>query len=394
MSRSKSASNVISLKKTDEASLKQKKRISFGHDEIRYMEPNPGIKSRLGFGNDNRRPSSPPPPELDDIEDQSLKTELKKIAVGKGKFELKRVMKVVNEMNKSALRDSVTPERTAAKNEEEFYITSRSNKEKTSENPLKISIRNDEYKKSSDSYTVDKVDLALRAAKLKVNLDQRREQSSSSLTSSSNSRKRLVKVETLIDGTKVKTEIDPDDPILDSVPIKKLKSSEPVRELKHDKKIKISDNHMANDFKVTRPVSSLYSDQPGGSGGHRTLAQKADMARTKHDSREMSRRSEERPSGVKSRLNSSDGYKSDDGMSRSIGYKSSSSSSSMRDRIGPGGDSRDYGGEKSPRHGGSSVRDRVGVRDAKSPSIRDRLGDHTNGNSDSRKIYSRLGNRD
>merc|ERR1712227_864166 len=114
------------------------------------------------------------------------------------------------------------------------------------------------------------------------------------------------------------------------------------------------------------------------------------MARTKQDNREMSRRSEERPSRVKSRLDSSDGYKSDDGMSRSIGYKSSSSS--MRDRIGPGGDSRDYGGEKSPRHGGSSVRDRVGVRDAKS--IRDRLGDHTNGNSDSRKIYSRLGNRD
>ena len=107
-----------------------------------------------------------------------------------------------------------------------------------------------------------------------------------------------------------------------------------------------------------------------------------------------SRRSEERPqSGVRSRLESSDGYKSDDGMSRSLGYKSSSSSS-MRDRIGPGGDSRDYGGEKSPRNGRSSVRDRVGVRDAKSPSIRDRLGDHTNGNSDSRKIYSRLGNRD
>jgi len=266
--------------------------------------------------------------------------------------------------------------------------------------------------KSSDysSYNVDKVDLALRAAKLKVNLDQRREQSStsSSTSSSSVSRKRLVKIDTLDDGTKVRSEIDPDDPILDSVPIKKSKTSEPLHEPKHDKKIKISDNHIANDFKVTRTMSSsrssLYSDQHGESGGHRTLAQKADLARTKQDSRELSRRSQERPSsGVKSRLEtSSDGYKSDDGLSRSIGHKSSSSSS-MRDRVGPGGDSRDreYRSDKFPRHGVSSVRDRVGVRDdrsgvrdAKSPSIRDRLGEHSNGSSDSRKIYSRLGNRD
>ena len=38
------------------------------------MEPNPNIKSRLGFG----RCSSPPPPELDDMDDSSLKTELRK----------------------------------------------------------------------------------------------------------------------------------------------------------------------------------------------------------------------------------------------------------------------------------------------------------------------------
>ena len=73
MSRSTSAPNIIRTSKSS-VSSKQKKRISFGENEIRVMEPNPNIKSRLGFG----RCSSPPPPELDDMDDSSLKTELRK----------------------------------------------------------------------------------------------------------------------------------------------------------------------------------------------------------------------------------------------------------------------------------------------------------------------------
>merc|ERR1712232_749740 len=64
LSRSKSAPNVISLKPLASTG-KLKKRISFGKDEIRLMEASPGIKSRLGYG----RCSSPPPPEIDEIDE-------------------------------------------------------------------------------------------------------------------------------------------------------------------------------------------------------------------------------------------------------------------------------------------------------------------------------------
>merc|ERR1712098_427183 len=205
------------------------------------MDPNPNIKSRLGFG----RCSSPPPPELDDMDD-GLKTELRKIAVGPGRFELKKMIKVVNDFNKVDLRDSVTPERCAAAAEnskKEFYVKAKPIEDKN----LRVQIRNDEYKEEKE-YKVDKVDLSLRAMKLKSNLDQRREKESSRSSSSlvtvqsaSNPRKRLVKVETLKDGTVLRTEIDPDDPILDSVPIKKKKHSddEVDDDVIHDKKIRM-----------------------------------------------------------------------------------------------------------------------------------------------------------
>ena len=397
MSKSISAPNIVSLKSKPVESRqdKKEKRISFGHDEIRFMEASPGIKSRLGYG----RGSSPPPPELDSIDDPAMQTELKKIAVGGGKFEIKRVMKVVNEMNKSTLRDSVTPERSASDKTEEFYVPMRSGvkTEAVKGNPLKISIKNDEYKKRDESeYNVDKVDLALRAAKLKSNLDQRRgEHSSSSSSSSVISRKRLVKIETLADGSKVKSVIDEDDPILATIPVKRSKR-EPSedRDVKPEKTIKMSNGHVASNFTVVRPSTSLYSDEVSG---HKTLAQKADMARTKHAAR---RQSEERTSGSSGNgVRVKDGYKSDDGLARDvIRHKAS-----VRERIGS---SRERDEERKPKFSRerspishSSVRDRVGVRDTAPVSVRDRLGGverepHSRHSPGDKKIYSRLGNRD
>lgn len=339
MSRSKSAPNVISLKPQASAG-KLKKRISFGKDEIRLMEASPGIKARLGYG----RCSSPPPPEIDEIDEPGLQTELRKIAVGKGQFEIRKVMKVVNE-KLSKLRDSVTPERKAEPKE---AVTVK----KETKAGMTIAIRNTEYEKKEESnYKVDKVDLALRAAKLKSNLDQRRESSSSSTTrkrvSASNEReptspgKRLVKYETLADGSKIKTYIDYDDPILETVPIKKSRVGGEL-----EKKIAISKDRLAENFTVTRRLSEGGGDV--GPGNIRTLAQRADLARSKHQSVSPEK-------CVRARLD--DGYKSDDGLR-----------SSVRDRVGP-----------SPRS--ASVRDRIGAREV------------NNGGSSDKNIFSRLGSR-
>ena len=346
LSRSKSAPNVISLKPQAGAS-KLKKRISFGKDEIRLMEASPGIKSRLGYG----RCSSPPPPEIDEIDEPGLQTELRKIAVGKGQFEIRKVMKVVNE-KLSKLRDSVTPERKAEPKE---------TVKKEPKAGMTITMRNTEYEKKEESnYKVDKVDLALRAAKLKSNLDQRRETSSSASrkrVSVSNDRemasfsppgKRLVKYETLSDGSKIKSYIDYDDPILETVPIKKSRVGGEA--VKTEKKIAISKDQMADNFTITRRLSN---SDGGGGGSTRTLAQRADMARSKHQSVSPEK-------CVRARLD--DGYKSDDGIR-----------SSVRDRVGP-----------SPRS--SSVRERIGARD--------RIGAReTNNGSSDKNIFSRLGSR-
>ena len=370
MSRSTSAPNIVSLKNKSQEPNRRKdqKRISFGHDEIRYMEPSPGIKSRLGFG----RCSSPPAPELDGIDDSGLQTELKKIAVGKDKFELKRVMKIVNESNK-ALRMSVTPERSMGDDSQEFYVKSRSSESKDSS--LKINIKNNEYRKSqqeSTEYNVDKVDLALRAAKLKSNLDQRREESASSksLTTSS-SRKRLVKIDTLDDGSKVRSYIEPDDPILEAVPVKRSKQDV------GDKKIQISAGHIVTNFTVDRSSSS----GSGSHSGHKTLAQKAEVARSKQETRV---RPEERSRS-----------RSDGGEARSGQVKSPPS---VHHRIGSSRE-REAEGHRDGRASLGSVRDRMGTREKRtsSGSIRDRLGGKEESSSrhhEEKNIYSRLGGRE
>jgi len=374
MSRSISAPNIVSLKQKSQESTRRNKtkRLSFGPDEVRYMEPSPGIKSRLGFG----RCSSPPAPELDEIDEPGLQTELKKIAVGKDKFELKRMMKIVNESNK-ALRMSVTPERSVGDDSQEFYVQSRSSVSESKDSSLKINIKNNEYRKSQDTeYHVDKVDLALRAAKLKSNLDQRREESSSSkLLKTTSSRKRLVKIETLDDGSKVRSYIEPNDPILEAVPVKRSKKDSP------DKKIKISAGHVVPNFTVDR--SSISSSGLHSGNGHRTLAQKAEYARSKQETSETRVRSDERSRS-----------RSDGGEVRSGQVKSSSS---VHHRIGSSREQETEGHRDRVSFG--SVRDRMGSREERKSggSIRDRLGGKEESSSrhhDEKNIYSRLGDRE
>ena len=396
MSRSKSAPNVINLKKSQNSEFKRKKRISFGKDEIRYMEAPPGIKSRLGYG----RCSSPPPPELDQIDNQSLQTELKKIAVGGGKFELKRVMKVVKEMNKSTLRDSVTPERSAAasvpskerEEEKEFYVTTKrttSSDDNTSSKKLQISIKNDEYQ---ESYNVDKVDLALRAAKLKSNLDQKREEQSSS------PKKRLVKIDTYEDGSKRRSYIEPDDPILDSVPVKKSRTENEsqVGAGGDKKKIRLSEGRTASDFTIVRSStsSSLYSDGVS-SDQHKTLAQKADIARSKHDNSSSAQK--QKPPKVSYGRAASFGnvIKAEEFNKMSVKERIGLTSS-IKDRDRESRSSRSE--DKSPRSRdrSSKSRDRSPITfNDRSPrsssSIKERLGAMGDGG---KNVYSRLGNRD
>merc|ERR1711936_746103 len=325
MSRSRSAPNIISLKPQASGS-KMKKRISFGKDEIRLMDSSPGIKSRLGFG----RCSSPPPPEIDDIDEPSLQTELKKIAVGKGQFEIRKVMKVVNE-KLSTLRDSVTPER-------------KTDTKETKPSPRIITMKNSECKKKDES--VDKVDLALRAAELQSNLDLRRRNESHSgnkdrnkVTVSNNGKqdesfklspgKRLWKVGTLEDGTRIQTLTDYDDPTLETVPIKKIRLD--PEEAKKEKKIVIADR-VADDFTVSRsPISRRLSE----SGSSKTLAQRARMAVSKHQSVSPERaRGQIESVRVRDRVGSRerDSDRSNDRSSDRSTFQAQSSS--IKDRIG------------------------------------------------------------
>merc|ERR1719357_1349162 len=86
--RGKSASNIISLKAP--VKEKQTKRISFGETETRTMAPREDIRSRLGYGR-----QASPPPEMEEGGDSVIQTQIQKIALGGGKFEMRKVMKMV-----------------------------------------------------------------------------------------------------------------------------------------------------------------------------------------------------------------------------------------------------------------------------------------------------------
>ena len=91
-------------------------------------------------------------------------------------------------------------------------------------------------------------------------------------------------------------------------------------EVRPRKKVLLNSSRIAEDFTVTRPVvKRRLSDSTG------TLAQRADMARTKHSATSVKLRAAQSVSPEKSvKLRLDDGYKSDNG-GRSV---------SVRDRIG------------------------------------------------------------
>ena len=123
--RSKSASNIISLKAP--VKEKQTKRISFGETETRTMAPREDIRSRLGYG----RQSSPPPELEEGAGDSAMQTKIQKIALGGGKFEMRKMMKMVKtELGRPS------PERTK---EVEHRLTLTAPKTKTLTAPLSSS---------------------------------------------------------------------------------------------------------------------------------------------------------------------------------------------------------------------------------------------------------------
>jgi len=462
LAKSKSASNIISLKAPTFKDLK-KKRISFGENEIKTIEPKPDIKSRLGYGKCN----SPPPPE---ISEPTLKTEIKKIAVGGGKFEMKKVMKVVNadatiasELGRSTSSGLFSQEQElnshridkltiAVKNDLAFPISD--------VKPIKIAIKSDhKVEEEYAEYKVDKVDLALRAAKLKVQRIQARDLERNNdykprevkSEEPSHSKKRLAKYVTKPDGTVVKEYIGYDDPILETLPIKKKKSQDLTNMISktEDLNLKslpnipipliINKNRFATNFQVVRPSStqpSLYSDL-----SHVTLAQKAVLARSKGETfqtlasraRESKKRSvspelgleksarasvakmDEKKPSLKTRLEDGNRFIEEIHSLPKSPLKSvrdrvmsGDSSVSVKDRVGSRDRSpasmrdRITSRDRSP----ASMRDRVGSRDRSPLSIRDRVGSRDRerspvqkpgerlGSAGEKKIFSRLGPRD
>jgi len=422
LAKSKSASNIISLKPPAFKDLK-KKRISFGENEIKTMEPKPDIKSRLGFG----KSRSPPPPE---ISEPVLKTEIKKIAIGGGRFEMKKVMKVVNadktiasELGRTSSAGIFSQdgnELKCPKMENLTIAVKNDSPIKTDMKLLKIAIKNDYT--VEEEYKVDKVDLALRAAKLKVAMKQARENESkndSDLSSEPKPKKRLAKYVTKADGTVEKEYIGYDDPILNTLPIKKKKSEDLDNMIKKTEELKmkslnkspviINKDRVASNFQVVRPSSSsqagLYADSCSAS--HITLAQKAVMARSKQETfqtlasraTDLQKKSlspesvggrqeqtgktsrakmDERKPSLKARL--------DDGRrSTEESYTpQKSTTNSLRDRIG----SRDRD-DRSP-----AVRDRVGSRDRSPISIKDRVGSRDSRDRSPPSVRDRVGSAD
>jgi len=412
LARSKSASNIISLKAPIMKDAKREKRISFGENEIKTMEPKLDIKSRLGYG----KCSSPPPPE---ISEPTLKTEIKKIAIGGGKFEMRKVMKAVDKTIASELGKIQS---TSVSNEPKVENLSVALKNDVEKKPLKVAIKN-EY--ANEEYNVDKVDLALRAAKLKSVPYQAREGKSPDTERSP--RKRLAKYITKPDGTVEKHYIDYDDPILKTQPIKKKKSEDLDQMIRQAGELKVNTisrtpliigKEVASNFKVVRSTSSSDDTRHHSDGSNLTLAQKAVLARSKQETTFQTLAN--RASVVKKRSLSMDEdpvpvsiAKMDEkklSIKTRLDDKSfESGTSNIRDRVGSKDREKSYGQTRervrSRDRSPISIKDRVGVKEnsrKERVSFNERVSprkDHarereSRSSSRENKIFSRLGPRD
>jgi len=271
--RSKSASNIISLKAP--VKEKQTKRISFGETETRTMAPREDIRSRLGYGR-----QASPPPELEGA-DNVMQTKIQKIALGGGKFEMRKVMKMVKtELGRPS------PERTK---EVEQRVTVTAPKTKTapssslralssSPTPSPSSSRMSAAGAFAAESRLGKAGEDVTKLKISVKNDLGRTVGKRSISEDNEvekkPRKRLAMYRTLPDGTVEKEYISYDDPILAKVPIQK----------KDDLgKVTIAKDKTASNFQVVRRPN-LYNEK----NKSLTLAEKAREMRTREEEKTVS----------------------------------------------------------------------------------------------------------
>jgi len=268
--RSKSASNIISLKAP--VKEKQTKRISFGETETRTMAPREDIRSRLGYG----RQSSPPPELEEGAGDSAMQTKIQKIALGGGKFEMRKVMKMVKtELGRPS------PERTK---EVEHRLTLTAPKTKTaslsslralssSPTPAPSSSRMSAAGAFAAESRIGKAGEEVSKLKISVKNDMGRAAGKRSISEDSEvgkkPRKRLAMYRTLPDGTVEKEYISYDDPILAKVPIQKRDEGG---------KVTIAKDKTASNFQVVRRPN-LSNEQSKSL----TLAEKAREMRSREE---------------------------------------------------------------------------------------------------------------
>jgi len=276
--RSKSASNIISLKAP--VKEKQTKRISFGETETRTMAPREDIRSRLGYG----RQASPPPELEGGAGDNAMQTKIQKIALGGGKFEMRKVMKMVKT---ELCRPS--PERTK---EVEHRLTLTAPKIKTLTAPLS-SVRalsssptpapSSSRMSAAGAFAAEsRIGMAgEEVSKLKISVknDMGRAAGKRSISEDGEAgkkpRKRLAMYRTLPDGTVEKEYISYDDPILAKVPIQKREEGG---------KVTIAKDKTASNFQVVRRPN-LSNEQ----NKSLTLAEKAREMRSREEGQETSK---------------------------------------------------------------------------------------------------------
>lgn len=268
--RSKSASNIISLKAP--VKEKQTKRISFGETETRTMAPREDIRSRLGYG----RQSSPPPELEEGAGDSAMQTKIQKIALGGGKFEMRKVMKIVKtELGRPS------PERTK---EVEHRLTLTAPKTKTaslsslralssSPTPAPSSSRMSAAGAFAAESRISKAGEEVSKLKISVKNDMGRAAGKRSISEDGEvgkkPRKRLAMYRTLPDGTVEKEYISYDDPILAKVPIQKRDEGG---------KVTIAKDKTASNFQVVRRPN-LSNEQSRSL----TLAEKAREMRSREE---------------------------------------------------------------------------------------------------------------